>query len=154
MFEYFSDLPHVAVEGGRPLETHRLTRVVETVLAILHGVNVQQDGQAICIGPRLKKDMCKDEKLSQSRDLNMSSRTTTTTEFNSSTISSTLVRSESCIMVTGRAIHSKQSVAAVVFSCLLAAALTVNGFSAPRPIVTTPSIVGTRNPLHASKSEY
>ena len=40
-----------AVESRSPLEAHGLTRVVETVLAVLHGVNVQQDGQAVGVGP-------------------------------------------------------------------------------------------------------
>mmetsp|Transcript_1390 Transcript_1390/g.3206 ORF Transcript_1390/g.3206 Transcript_1390/m.3206 type:complete len:295 (+) Transcript_1390:1580-2464(+) len=39
------------VERRRPLETHGLTRVVETVLAVLHGMNVQQDGQAVGVRP-------------------------------------------------------------------------------------------------------
>jgi hypothetical protein len=41
----------LAVESRRPLESHGLARVVETVLAVLHGVDVQQDGQAVGIGP-------------------------------------------------------------------------------------------------------
>ena len=40
-----------AVQSGRPLEPQSLTRVVETVLAVLHGVNIQQDCQSIGIRP-------------------------------------------------------------------------------------------------------
>ena len=40
-----------AVEGSRPLETHGLSRIVETVLAVFHCVDVQQDGHAIGPGP-------------------------------------------------------------------------------------------------------
>ena len=58
-------------------------------------------------------------------------------------------------MMTGRTFYSfKKSAVALVFCCLLAAVLTVNGFSVPRPITAACSIVETRSALLASKSEY